>query len=294
MLKIRTLGVTLVELLVSMLVFGVLATVVFTLFIRQQRFHIAVRGAVGAQRALYDGAELLRRELRAVSPTDSGLSTMASDQIGFRSLLGTSVLCGIDSARTEIHVPTRDVADGALTSWVSPPQVGDTVLVYHPLPDSSSGHWSKHVLAADPITEGECPPATGLTDNSLIPGPALQLRLAPQLLATTVPGTVLRFVRGANYLLYRASDAHWYLGFFDCLTTRATPCAAVQPVSGPYLSDGVHFTYRDAAGTETSNPTQVARIDVRLRAEQRRPLGGSNIPRPPLDDSLSIVITPRN
>jgi hypothetical protein len=108
------------------------------------------------------------------------------------------------------------------------------------------------------------------------------------------PGAALRFVRRARYQLYRASDGLWYVGHLDCLPSRATPCATIQPVVGPFESNGVHFAYRDSTGAVTSDPTRVARIDVHARAPGLRMPHAGGYASHGSADSLLITIAPRN
>jgi hypothetical protein len=93
-------------------------------------------------------------------------------------------------------------------------------------------------------------------------------------------------VRRARYELYRASDSRWYLGYLDCLSSRATPCNIVQPVAGPFAPGGIQLAYLDRGGALTTNPASVARIDALAIAEHRSS--------PAVLDSLSTTIALRN
>jgi hypothetical protein len=93
-------------------------------------------------------------------------------------------------------------------------------------------------------------------------------------------------VRRARYELYRASDSRWYLGYLDCLSSRATPCNVVQPVAGPFAPGGIRLAYLDRGGAPTGNPSRVARIDVVAIAERRSS--------PTVLDSLATTIALRN
>ncbi|HEV7705174.1 MAG TPA: hypothetical protein VGO46_12820, partial [Gemmatimonadaceae bacterium] len=115
---------------------------------------------------------------------------------------------------------------------------------------------------------------------------AISLSLSPPLDSAVAPGAIVRVVRRARYELYRASDSRWYLGYLDCLSSRATPCNIVQPVAGPFAPGGIQLAYLDRSGALTANPASVARIDALAIAERRSS--------PAVLDSLSTTIALRN
>jgi type II secretory pathway pseudopilin PulG len=295
-------GFTLAELLVAAVMLGVIGTAVLSVILAESRAHAAAAQRMDARRTVRTGAEVLRADLRAIATPAPGIYAIEADAIEFRSVMGSSVICHVDAARTRVGIPPTMAEEGALTSWVVAPQRGDTVLVYSEKPGSEQeengsapepGGWHTHVLAEDPSGGGTCPTSTGFARSAAEAARALTLRLTPPLGEAVEPGAALRFVRRARYQLYRAGDGHWYLGHLDCLSSRATPCTTVQPVAGPFPHDGVRFTYRDSTGGITNDPTRVARIDLLTRALGRHmPTGGSAPAH--LADSTLITITLRN
>jgi hypothetical protein len=142
------------------------------------------------------------------------------------------------------------------------------------------------VLTAALSSAGACPTASGLTTTAAEASAALSLSLSPELDSSIAPGALVRMVRRARYELYRASDSRWYLGYLDCLASRATPCNVVQPVSGPFAPSGVQLAYLDRSGAPTTDPWRVARIDVLAIAARRSA--------PTTLDSLATTIALRN
>jgi prepilin-type N-terminal cleavage/methylation domain-containing protein len=300
----RSSGFTLAELLVATAMLGMLGAAALTVMLGQMRFHAAAVREMESRRAVHGGADLLRADLRGLAPTAGGIYALLPNSIDVRAPMGASVICHIDGSRTMVGVPPVYAAAGALTSWSPQPQRGDTVLVFvendptsgPSTPDdgiSAPGAWSVHVLTADPASGGTCPTASGLTRSSAEAAAAVSLRLAPPLAPEVSPGAALRFVRRARYQLYRASDGYWYLGYADCLASRATPCATIQPVNGPFAPGGIRFAFWDSTGALTSDPTRVARIDVLARALGDR-AGKAGAAREPAAESLLITIAPRN
>ena len=112
------------------------------------------------------------------------------------------------------------------------------------------------------------------------------MSVSPPLDSPIAPGALVRLVRHARYELYRSSDSRWYLGYLDCLATRATPCNVVQPVAGPFAPGGISLAYLDRTGALTADPTRIARIDVLAVAARRSS--------PAVLDSLATTIALRN
>jgi prepilin-type N-terminal cleavage/methylation domain-containing protein len=290
----RARGFSLVELLTVMVMLGVLVGAVAELTVRQQWFHHAVGLRLGVRRALHDAELLLRSELRELAPSRGDIYALSPDRVDFRALIGVSVVCTVDSTRSVIGIPVRRSTAVSLTSWRSAPQDGDTILVYESALTPDSVQWHAHVLTAAPSTGGNCPVASGLSRSAADAADALRIAITPALPAGILAGASIRFVRAARYQLYRASDGLWYLGYTDCLASRATPCATIQPVSGPYAAGGVQFSLTDSTGAETTDLRQFAWLHVVARAATGMSLMADGFPRGPFTDSLAFDITPRN
>jgi len=138
-----------------------------------------------------------------------------------------------------------------------------------------------------------CPTTSGFTRSTAEAAAARSLRLSPPLAPEVALGAALHFVRRARYQLYKASDGRWYLGYLDCLSSRATPCATIQPVNGPFAPNGVRFVFSDSTGVAASDPARVARIDVLARALTDRSTDAGSSPAFAAE-SLLITIAPRN
>ncbi len=286
-------GTTLIELLVVLVLLALVGGAIMRIAVEQQRFLDAVERVMEVHRTAREGAEIPREELRAVAAASGGIYDMASEHIEFRALVGSSVICGVDSARTTVSIPGRRAWSG-LTAWVAEPRAGDTLLVFDSAIDSTPSRWSSHVLATAPVPGGRCPTASGLARTAAEEGDALSFEVAAPLEVAVGSGALIRFFRRARYQLYRAGDDRWYLGFLDCATSRATPCSTIQPVSGPFVPDGVRFSYRDSTGVPTADPARVARIDVLSRAASSAPLRAAGFALGIYSDSVLASISLRN
>jgi hypothetical protein len=254
--------------------------------IHQERFYRAQADAIDARATVRDAASVLQSELRALTASDGDLYSIGPGTIEFRATLAQSAVCTIAPSRREVTIPPEHLASGAPLTWIgTQPESGDTLLVL--ASDSTLGdRWERHVLTGAPSRAGTCPTSSGLTVTAADAGGALTLTMSPALDSAIAPGALVRIVRRARYELYRASDSRWYLGYLDCLASRATPCNVVQPVSGPFAPAGIQLAFLDASGAPTTNPRLVARIDLLAIAERRSS--------PATLDSLATTIALRN
>ena len=295
-------GFTLTELMVALSLLAMVLGGLLTVVTRQQRFTFGASEILETQRSVREAADLLPSDLRALSPSLGDIYEMTSSAIAYRAPAGASVVCTIDVSRRSLTLPPSALASqSALTSWVTTPQAGDSLLVYDrgTLPGTSDDRWQVHKLAAAPIA-GTCPTTSGFTANTTEAAQGWTLAVVDPLQPNIGPGSAIRFFRRARYNLYQSGDGSWYLGHSDCLPGRSPVCSTVQPVSGPYLAPeageagGISFAYFDAAGAVTTDSSLVARIDVVTRAKSRSVIRAAGFKEEPYRDSLAISINVRN
>jgi len=106
--------------------------------------------------------------------------------------------------------------------------------------------------------------------------------------AITVGAPVRGFER-VKYRLYQPSgDSLWYIGFQPANQS-------IQPLVGPVLPNGLTFQYFNAAGAVTAVRTQIARIDVTVRARSTTQVrAGGDAPRRAIVDSITFSVALRN
>jgi len=278
-------GFTLVELMVGLMIATIVGIAVMTIAVRHEHLAFALEQIMESRRALREGTDALRYDLRSTAPQQDALYAIGTSFVEFRMATGFSILCGLDSTRTTLIFPARTASTPNVTSWIVSPEPGDTVMMFAASADSAT--WHTRAVASTPTTGRACSP------DFVAGASTLALRVATPVTSDVGAGAVLRFVRRARYELYRAADGAWYLGFRDCLSTRATPCATVQPVSGPYARGGLQFRFLDSAETPTTDPHRVSRIDVVLRAATAMDLHVPGIRSGAFTDSVLFTIRPR-
>jgi type II secretory pathway pseudopilin PulG len=292
----RRLGVTLVELVVAITLFGVVATLMLSVLRDQQRFHVGALQIIDTKRTGHQAVDLLYGELRGASGAD--LYAITDSSITFRTTHGGSAICALDSSRTSLTLPPAPTAEGpGLSTFLAMPRAGDSLLVFDPgdAPTAEDDRWRSHVLTADP-GGGLCPLRPfGLATRAVAAG--IGLTVAPALTASVLVGSPVRFFRPASYSLYRSTGAEWMLGYSTC---AAGTCSVRQPLSGPYLpfasggAGGVAFRYFDALGGPTSDRSRIARVDVAVRARSASVLDFAHVRGQRYHDSLAVTIALRN
>ncbi|MDQ6828356.1 MAG: type II secretion system GspH family protein [Gemmatimonadota bacterium] len=294
----RRAAFTLVELIIALALLGVVLGAMLGLLNRQRRFYAGAAQIVTARVTVREAIDLLPRDFRGLSPAEGDIYAMGASSIEYRASMGISVVCTVGGSRRSITIAPSSI--GGLTQWSSEPQLGDSLWLFDPgaAADDSDDRWRIAATTTAP-SSGMCPMASGFTTSVAEESRGYALDLDRALPASIGPGSAVRFFRRARYELYRASDGKWYLGYLDCVASRAIPCSEVQPVSGPYLSGasappGLALTYFDGTGAVTASRDRVARIDVISRAETSGDVAVDGMRPGPHRDSLAVSIHLRN
>ncbi len=305
-------GFTLVELLITMALLGLVGAVVVAVVVRQQRFYRSTSALMDTRAQIRQMASVLPMDLRGISSAGGDITVASDSALEFRSTFGSSVVCTLISGATPaIVLPPRNIAKGLrLTSWTRAPVVGDSIALYDvsATPRGGDDRWTVHQITAIATVTGDvatgCPSSSRLVQASdmTAANPSYRLTISPVRPATVSQGAAVRLFRRVRYSLYKSTDNLWYLGYRDCLSTRVPACSDVQPIGGPYRSyasagsarSGLQFAYFDSTGVATAVPRDVARISVTLRGETAKQLqlqgGGIGT----LEDSLAFEVALRN
>jgi len=285
-----------------MMILAVVMTSVMSIFVQQQRFYSGSAAIMETRSSTRDAAYVLQSEMRALSPESGDILAMGAGFIEFRSQTGASAVCTIDVSKTVLTVPPLNVAtEAALTSWLAPPAVGDTLLIFDAgTTGAGDDTWRIYTLTNTPAGGASCPNATGLTTTGGEAAQGWTLRLDHALTATTTVGAPIRFMRHARYELYKESSGNWYLGYYDCVSSRSPKCSALQPIAGPYVAPnvagtgGIVFTFRDSTGAVTANTALVRQINVAARAQPAIDIHIAGYKSGMIVDSMFTTIAPRN
>jgi prepilin-type N-terminal cleavage/methylation domain-containing protein len=294
----RRAGVTLVELMVVLVILGLVGAVIMRVVLRQQRFY-AGAAEISSERAdLRDLATALPTDLRGISSAGGDIYAMSDSSIDFRLPLGLSTICVLGVGLTSVVVPPATLASrSGVTTWTTAPVLGDSVLIYDEGATSGIGDdvWRPYKISGAP-TAASCPNATRFTATAAEAAAGINLPLSAALPATTPQGSAMMFFRHAHYGLFLTSSGKTMLGYYDC---PAGTCGSMTPIAGPFLpyaasGSGVQFKYYDSTGVVTNVTTNVARIDIVVRAQTAAPVALTGGTKSYVRDSLAFSVSLRN
>jgi hypothetical protein len=256
-------------------------------------------------------AVMLPTDLRAISSPSGDIYAMTDTSIEFRSTFGSSYLCSSDKLNSKIIFPPLTLAkNNQLTNWSTLPAVNDSLALYVDSTSTSArdDRWSLHTITALTLVVSNAAPgclsSSGLMKSTDVGGlnPSYNFTITPTQSATVSAGAAVRFFKRVHYSLYKAADNQWYLGYYDCRTSRVPVCNAIQPIAGPlrpYIAGqpqqaGVRLTYYDSTGAVTANRLAVSRISILMQGEGTKTIqlaGGSPVT---FRDSLRVEVGLRN
>ena len=291
-------GVTLAELLVVLVIMGLVGGVIMRVVLRQQRFYAGAAEITAERADLRDLATSLPTDLRGISSAGGDIYAMTDSSIDFRLPMGISTVCVLGAGLASIVVPPTTLSSrSGATSWTAKPVVGDSLLIYDE--GASTGiaddSWKQYKVTAAPTTVS-CPIATGLTKTAAEAAAGVSLAITPALSASPPVGSPIMLFRRAYYGTYVTSSGKTMLTYFDC---PGGTCGAATPIAGPFLphaasGSGVQVTYYDSAGAVTAVKTNVARIDVAVRAQTAAPVALAGGTKSYVRDSLAFTVSLRN
>ncbi len=253
-------GFTLVELLIALVVGLIVLAAVFSLLDSQSRLYSLQRETTDARESLRAGGALLGWELMSASATGGDLYAIGPTSLSLRSPQGMGVVC----ARTTVGSAERFGLQQV--SGYFEATADDSALVY------SRGADAWNVLKVSAAWNGSAAWSGGGTpvcfwgdSTTSVPRPqaAVELQGDSLVLAGLTVGAPLTAFRRTEYALFQQSG-RWWLG------RRVGGAVPYDILTGPMVappSNGLAFAYYDATGAATVDPTQVAQVDIVLRAE---------------------------
>ncbi|MEO7368798.1 MAG: prepilin-type N-terminal cleavage/methylation domain-containing protein [Gemmatimonadaceae bacterium] len=297
------------ELLVSIAIAGVVTGAIVTTLVRQQRFYGAANEILGVRAQLRDAADVLASDIRGAAIAGYGVPVMSDSAIELYTSIGTSIACAAPSGLSLGLAPSVLANGNTLTSLLATPDTADLVSIYTiPGGNIDSAKWETRRIAgfAGRALASSCAASTGFTTlaDAAAGATGYQLTLASATSTISRQGAPVRFLRRSRYSIYKSSDGRWYLGYRRCNVFGPPPCAAIQPLSGPYrpygkrgTGSGLSFRYFDAAGSELapgSNGLNLARVDIVLRGESARRVAMAGDVKNTFNDSTIVSVSPRN
>jgi prepilin-type N-terminal cleavage/methylation domain-containing protein len=278
----RRRGFTLVEMLVAIVIFGLVAASLNKVFAAQQRLAVAQVEQASLQSNVRSGSTIIASELWELASDAGGGSDILEFDVGgltYRAMRTLGLACQVSRTETRIRTSPlyqyRNIVPGqdGLLLWVE----GD--------PDiSSDDRWLELAITAV---------ASGSTCSG---APAIALTTSPIDTLTTPLSYV---VTDAPIRTYETMELRGVMqGPQYWLGARSVSGGetAVTPVAGPVLATGVRFAYLDSLGAATTVAGRIRSIRISLYGESERAVRtiGSPTGLRPIQDSLITTVTLRN
>jgi len=330
--RTRRRGMTLIEIMITLVLLGIVSGVIMRVVMRQQRFYQGVNQIITQRGQLRQGTSVLPVDLRNLSSIGDDLIAVSDSAIEFDLNIATSVVCAVPANNQIVLPPLKLTSTNTLTVFapgITLNQVerdrGVTVYVYND--SSTSGNfddrWQKFSLTGFDVDNSKClaTPFTTVAD-------AGQNRFILTLTDTTGAidsgpggtngpisryigvGAPVRIMKRVRYKLFQHTDSKWYLGYseFDKVHGKYD---GLTPVSGPYepyatgsgATPGFAFRYYDVDGAEIAGGAgmadreRIARIDIVARARTSANVRAAGIQAGAdrqYQDSLAVSVMLRN
>ena len=273
-----TRGFTLAEIMVALVIGMIVMTAVLGVMISQLRRYELQQQTADASETVRGAAAFLGDQFRSVSASRGDLTGLNPFSVTVRAVQGNAVACAKDNtlSRYALDMPTGNFQA----------TVDDSVLAY----SLASGTWKSLKVAAVYTNPADVGMSTCGTASS--PSPAI-----PDLVIEVVAGDTAGIGIGSAMIAFRRTQygifqqgGRWWLG------RRLMSADQYDRLTGPLVSpadSGLVFHYLNTASAETTDSSQVARVEVVLRAQSyRRVRTGAGVAE--RRDSTAFAVSIRN
>ena len=292
-------GFTMIELLVALVLLGLVSAAIYRVLVNNQRLYMAQTQRIDLSQNIRAAATILPAEFRELDAFDGDIAAMTATSIDIRAMRWLSFVCVppvLDGNNAGRQMIIRGSAIGTPMFFGSRyiDETRDSLLIYWD-GNQTTRLDDYYVLARLAATPGnqQCPavgvipaqPGTRiLFDGNFLPG--------TNVAGAITTGAPVRGFERVRYGLFQPSgDTSWYVGF-QPLIPSGQP---MQPLVGPVLPNGLTFQYFNAAGAVTAIRTQVARIDITVRARTQAAVrSGGQAPQRAIVDSITTSVALRN
>lgn len=286
-------GFTLIEIMVALVIFSVVATVLTRLIITSQRVTTSQVVRANLQSNLRVGSMVVPNELRMLNQADStDILDVSDTSITYRAMRGYYVLCEAITSGTSIkmtrYLPSAFAFDYRL------PAAGDSLFLFYENDTLKMTDDKWHRVKVNSVAASTCGAGAWNTKTAL----TVTLNAAvPGTLALYLPGAPIRTYEITKLSLMTSGSQKW-LGM--CVVTSAGACS-LEPVVGPLApTNGFKITRYDSSGTAVTGNTFANRNSLKSLTISFIGVGEQNIARSgsggigALYDTLTTVVTLRN
>jgi type II secretory pathway pseudopilin PulG len=270
---VKRAGLTLVELLVTLVLIAGIGTIVSKMMLDQQRFYQRTTEQMGVRRELRSAMSMMPVDMRSLSSVGGDIISFDASTIRFRATFGASIICAKASANT-LDLPPLDMARTTLTNWYSTPVAGDTIYAFRADSMGAGGDsWTAHRIVSVTPSTTLCA-GSPYIDAALDAGKArYRIVVSPGVADSVKVGAAIRFLRSTEYSVVTGESGKYYVGRSEYV---GGAWSAATPVLGPFIAPslagtgGLRFAMYDSTGAEVAsggNKQSISRIDLTLRGQ---------------------------
>jgi prepilin-type N-terminal cleavage/methylation domain-containing protein len=273
--KLHHRGFTLVEVLISLVLTGLVLGLLYDLLTTQQRTASGQAQRAAVEATLRASIRLLGYELsEASAAADPDFLSIAPESVTYRAMRGTGVACEVTASSVAILL-------GSYHSFRQPQAGRDSVLLYAG-PDPLGvrvGEWVALPVAG--VASSQCQGASALHLTTVVDTGLVHLGA----LALPAP---LRLFEIMQLKLYLAQGSYW-------LGARSVSAGEViQPALGPFAVHGLELAFFDSLVGSTRTPGAVRSGRVQLRALSSVSVRNGSGASAPFLDSAQVALPLRN
>jgi prepilin-type N-terminal cleavage/methylation domain-containing protein len=247
-------GFTLIEVMVSLVMLGVVSALGVRLLLRQH-WSATAQGERGAlQASLRGGTLFLLSELRELggSPGDPDIQAFAAESLTYRSMRGAGVSCA--------RGPGTVSVDAAGFFGYRIPQAGrDSLLLFHEGREESATDDRWLHLPILSVSNGICVGAPAIVFRTVLDTTSYPLATFGQL-------APIRTYEVMQIKLYSSSGDYWLGG------RSVSGGETIQPIIGPLTSRGLGLAYLDSTGASAMSRDRVRSVEFTLRGLTADPI----------------------
>lgn len=255
-------GFTLIELLVALVLLGIVTAGIYRVLVNNQRVYQAQTQRIDLQQNIRAAVTILPAELREMNASGGDIAAMSATSLSIRAMRQLALICSPPPLGGALGNISMVVRRSPFFGRALNPAT-DSLLIYYEGDEGSRSDDSWVLANVGAVVNQNCPDGPAgwqiTMTPSFIAGQLNQLGAIPN-------GAPVRGFETVTYRLYQAPDNLWYIGLENV--------SGIQPLIGPVTSDGLSLRYFNAAGAETADRTQVAEIEIGVRARTAQPVQG--------------------
>ena len=291
-------GFTLVEILMALAIFGLVAASFTQIIVTAQRTTTTQQARAGLQSNLRVGSMMVPNELRMLNQSDTtDILSISDTSIVYLAMRGYYALCAAPTSATSIKV--MRVAGTGLNFDYRAPVAGDSAFIFYENDTlkMSDDKWVRvGISAVSGATTCTYPSVSGSSRSSLTLTLSPGIDVSKYTLSLFLEGSPVRSYEVTRMSLYSSGGQNW---FGMC---TGDPACTLQPVLGPLAeTNGVTITRYDSAGNTVTGNSFTNRNTLRSMqirfigiSNQKVAHGTGNANLDYVRDTLTTVVTLRN